>query len=350
MNRGGTESRVGGFFDFVSRQGVTFWVQCMLAKAIAQKAFHLAGGLRFVRWSNRFRNRILMYHRFDAASSAGFEFQCDHIRRHYNPVTLDQVAEMLRTGADLPPNSVAITVDDGYRDFYLHAYPALRRHGIPATVFLMTGFLDGSCLPWWDQLHYAFLNTPLDEIALCIGGISETHSLRSEDSRLAACDSTVEKLKRVRDNERLDFMCRLQETFRVEIQRAPDTEAMTWAEAREMQSHGISFGAHSVTHPILSALETADQVREEIAGSRDRIAQELGQTPAHFCYPNGQSEDIGDRVRKIVKESRFATAVTTERGMNASGTDPYMLKRISVEPSLPDAYFAQQVAGFRLEQ
>lgn len=214
----------------------------------------------------------------------------------------------------------------------------------------MTGFLDGTCFPWWDQVHYAFLNTPLEEIPLGIGGLSARHSLRSENSRRAASDSTVETLKRVPDHERLGFMSRLQETFQVETLHASDTDAMTWAEAREMQSDGISFGAHSVTHPILSNLETVDQVRQEIAGSRDRIAQELGQAPAHFAYPNGQSVDIDERVTKAVAEFGFATAVTTHRGMNVRGTDPYMLKRISVEPSLPEAYFIQQVAGFRIEQ
>ena len=65
---------------------------------------------------------------------------------------MKQVAAALHGGEPLPPKAVAITVDDGYRDFLLRAYPVFHEFEIPATVFLVSDFIDGTGMLWWDRL------------------------------------------------------------------------------------------------------------------------------------------------------------------------------------------------------
>lgn len=292
-----------------------------------------------------------MYHNFGASDLEAFEQQCEHIRHFYNPVTMDALAGFVRNGKMLPRNSVVITVDDGYRDFYLYAYPVLKRHGIPATVFLITDFLDRRGWPWWDQLCYVFLHTPLDSVLLQLVGARETRlTLTSLENKMTAFAETAEALKSVPNAARLDFLAKLAEVFRIEVPSEPPTElqSMSWDEVREMASNGISFGAHTKSHPILTQLENEEQLQEEIAGSKLRIREELGRAPEHFCYPNGQKQDIDNRVRSVVEQAKFLTAVSTESGWNAPGSDPYMLRRISVGPEVSTSYFRQRVAGFRI--
>ena len=116
-----------------------------------------------------------------------------------------------------------------------------------------------------------------------------------------------------------------------------------------MASNGVTFGAHTKSHPILSTLENEEEIRKEIVGSRNRIADELGSLPAHFSYPNGRPQDITEQVRRVVEQARFRTAVCTDRGMNNGNTDRYLLRRISMEPGASKLYFRQQLAGFRVE-
>ncbi|MGC8494219.1 MAG: polysaccharide deacetylase family protein [Syntrophobacteraceae bacterium] len=73
----------------------------------------------------------------------------------YNVVDLMTLVQAVKAGRDLPPRSVALTFDDGFRDFYTDAFPVLQRHDFPATVFLVTGRIDRdaplngkSCLTW----------------------------------------------------------------------------------------------------------------------------------------------------------------------------------------------------------
>jgi peptidoglycan/xylan/chitin deacetylase (PgdA/CDA1 family) len=322
----------------------------MPLKSTLQRIFHGAGGLQLIRWQNRSRNRVLTYHNFQPSGTEAFEKQCEHIRHYYNPVSLDEVAAYVRDGKALPRNSVALTVDDGYRDFYLHAYPVLRRHQIPATVFLMTNFLDRREWPWWDRLRYAFLQAKVDSILLRVGELEQArYTLRDPASRVAAFERTAEELKAVPNAARLDFIARLPETFGIDMPSDPpaEIEPMKWDEVREMASNGISFGAHTKSHPILASIGD-EQLREEIEGSKQRIQDELGWPPAHFCYPNGRAADITDRVRSAVEQAQFSTAVSTESGWNEPGSDPYMLKRLSMETGVSTFYFRQQVAGFRI--
>src|SRR5882724_2395539 len=104
----------------------------------ARDSFRAAGGVRVVRWLNRRNLRILMYHRF--TTRAALERQCAHIREHYNPISLTRAAESLRGGNPLPERAVAITVDDGYRDFHDIAFPVFSAYQIPATVYVVTRF------------------------------------------------------------------------------------------------------------------------------------------------------------------------------------------------------------------
>ena len=64
---------------------------------------------------------------------------------------VDEFVERLRNKT-LPANAVAVTFDDGYRDNLVHAKPVLARYGVPATLFLATGFIDQDAPFWWDEL------------------------------------------------------------------------------------------------------------------------------------------------------------------------------------------------------
>jgi peptidoglycan/xylan/chitin deacetylase (PgdA/CDA1 family) len=291
-----------------------------------------------------------MYHNFPGntdETAASFDQQCRHIATHYSPVPMSEAASAITAGHSLPPNAVMLTVDDGYRDFYVTAWPVLRRHGIPATVYLMTDFIDGRTWPWWDQLQFAFTHTTLGSVQ--IHGAAPL-ALGSPEQRQSAYHNTLKYLKTVPNQVRLRFLADLPRCLDVDIPQRPPAglEALSWAEVREMAASGIEFGAHTKTHPILSSVETESELRDEISGSRGRLAEELGRPPEHFCYPNGRIEDIRGRARAIVEECGFATAVTTERGFNDRTADRLMLRRIGCEPGDPAHYFRQQLAGFRI--
>jgi peptidoglycan/xylan/chitin deacetylase (PgdA/CDA1 family) len=66
----------------------------------------------------------------------------EHLRFTGQVVSYDQALDTLRSGRVPPRDQVVLTFDDGYRDFYTHAFPVLAALGLPATLFVATQFID----------------------------------------------------------------------------------------------------------------------------------------------------------------------------------------------------------------
>lgn len=287
-----------------------------MVKSAAKLAFQHGGGLALVRRLNRDGLRILMYHRF--SDRAALARQCAHIRKHYHPVSMTDVAGWLAGTRKLPPYAVAVTIDDGYRDFQDAGHPVFAEYGIPVTVFLVTNFLDGKDWLWFDRVVYAY-------------GREKGQRMADEAVSWSAADRA-----------------RLAREIPVPLPAVPpEYQPLTWDTVRELARSGVEFGAHTKSHPILSSVLDPAELHDEIAGSKARIEAQLDQPVLHFCYPNGKMRDIGPAAVDAVCAAGMRTAVTAEPGLNQAGQDAFLLKRIGADPSHADLYFQRGLAGWR---
>jgi Predicted xylanase/chitin deacetylase len=106
---------------------------------------------------------------------------------------------------------------------------------------------------------------------------------------------------------------------------------MDKAQIKDWLQSGQEIGSHTLTHPRLTQISPS-QAREEISGSKKKLEDTFGNTVEHFCYPYG---DWNPTVRDIVAEAGYKSACITKFGVNATESDPFVLKRITVRyPSL----------------
>jgi len=312
----------------------------------------LSGGLATVAaWSGREPAfPILTYHRvndhrdpfFAALSTHVFERQVQYLARHYVVLSVEELAERMAAGA-VPRNAAAITFDDGYRDTLTHAAPILARHGLPATVFLATGFIGSTEVPWYDRLASALKLTPRSSVTLPSG---EQLALETLDERLGALARTQTFLKTLaEDRFRTDFH-QILEDLGSSDQQSSKNAMLSWDDVRALRGLGFRIGAHTVSHPILSRV-TIERARTEILGSRDMIQGACGTVPRAFAYPNGGPADYTAAVVKVVREAGFACAVTTRFGLNTPRTSPWELYRGQPwEEHLPT--FALKLAWYQM--
>jgi peptidoglycan/xylan/chitin deacetylase (PgdA/CDA1 family) len=278
--------------------------------------------------------QILLYHRvndeqdpfFPAVPIHAFAQQMDYLASQFSACSLADAIAGLRTH-DLPENTVVVTFDDGYRDNYLNAFPILKKFSIPATIFLATEVIDSGKVLWHDRVFAAFRNTRelfLTEYNDQLG----THSLRTVKEKLLAQARVRAFLRSLENDARSLWIARLVERLNVEDQHDADAPALmlTWDEVRIMHRGGISFGSHTVSHPILSKV-SAVKAREEIYESKRMIEERLGATVEAFAYPNGTREDFTEEIKGIVKEAGYTCAVTTIFGVNEIGHDVFALHR-----------------------
>lgn len=276
-----------------------------------------------------------------------FERQMQFLAKNCNVIELEQAAEGFEYG-DLPDNAVVITFDDGYRDNYLHALPVLSSLSLPATVFLVTGVIGTGKLIWHDRVFRAFNLTGCVSLRE-FGAGNANLTLNGKSQRDEAQESTLRYLKSLdvdRRNAEIEVLL-----GRLEVDDTDDTAGLmlNWNEVREMHRAGISFGAHTVSHPVLSRI--ADEfARSEIRDSKQAIERELQCTVRAFAYPNGSRMDFTAATKRILRESGFRCALTTIFGTNARepGCDPGLLelKRISI-PEAHVAVFAAKLDMYR---
>jgi peptidoglycan/xylan/chitin deacetylase (PgdA/CDA1 family) len=317
-------------------------------KQAALKLLTKAGAFAPFRAANRGRVLVLTYHRFSdeadahATSAAAFDAHLRYLKARYTLVPLSRVAAHYAGREELPPRAACVTIDDGFRDAYDIAFPILRRHGVPATLFVITDFLDGRAWMWTDKLRHVALRTKADKLTAEVGGRALEAKLGGRHSRLAAAGRVNSELKKLSAAGRDEVISRVAAAHGVPLGDAPPAEfgPVTWGQAREMDAGGLEIGSHTVTHPILTKADDG-QLRRELRDSRARLEAELGRGVDLFCYPNGAFDE---RVRRETESAGYLCAVTTLHGLNERRADPLTLRRVSAEADLP--HFVQSTSGF----
>lgn len=274
---------------------------------------------------------ILIYHRvgpmtdkwsIDPIDNEIFEAQMKYLSKNFEIISLNNLSEKIIKDK-IPKKAVAITFDDGYKDNYEFAFPILKKYNIPATIFLSTGNIEQKKLFWWDEVNYMVLHTDLKSIDLKDIGI---YQLNSEKDRIKAGLSIVEKLKRIENSKKESIIEHLINIANVNISdKLGKQNILSWNEIKKMNKKGIDFGAHTVTHPILTNI-TLDKAKMEILNSKNCIEENLETKVKSFAYPNG---DSNKNLSSLISKLGFCCSVTTEPGsITNSANELYSLNRI----------------------
>jgi len=278
--------------------------------------------------------RVLTYHRVERAgtetgryprlmvSPEVFGAQMSFVARRFRVLSMPELLAATRTGDRLPPRALLLTFDDAYADFATHAWPVLRRLGLPATLFVPTAFPgDPTRVFWWDRLYHALLTTGRgDAVESPIGRLA----LGTQAARAAAFTRLREHVKRQPHAQVVAWV----EQFSSELGVAPPApEVLSWDDLRRLASEGVTLGCHTRTHALANRI-SADELRAEAAGSRHDLEREIGATLPIFAYPSGAFDE--QAVEGLACEG-FELAFTTRRGIDEwTKADRLRLRRIHV--------------------
>lgn len=273
---------------------------------------------------------ILLYHGVDKnrrkfLSPSNFEKQIRYIKKNYNILSLKDAIKGLKNN-NLPHRSLVITFDDGYKNIHDFAFPILRTHGVPATVFLATDFVDKKSPLWTDRVEYSMNN------------IKETNELK-EGLKALPEDKKMEKIEKIE---------RKSGRFLGNFSGNKDIYApLSWEETNEMRKEKINFGAHGESHAVLTKISPG-KAKEEIKNSKELIREKVGDISNVFAYPNGQKNDFDDNIKKIIKEENFEAALTTVTGLNDNNSDLFELKRFTMDDTNSFPKFVATISGLRI--
>jgi peptidoglycan/xylan/chitin deacetylase (PgdA/CDA1 family) len=226
---------------------------------------------------------------------------------------------------------LVLTFDDGYYDNYAHAFALARELQVPITVFLVPGYVESCEHFWWLQPEHLVRYAQVDKVTI-EGRIYHLEQAAERQLLVQAIEAHLCQARSVAEREA--FLAHAREVLVVppsaKIEEAEAVRPLTWAEVREMDESGwVSFGGHTMHHPILAFLSSPDEVRREVAECRCALEQHLGHPVRTLAYPIGSLDHIGTAALQAVREAGYDWAVTTSRGIATPKNDPYLLRRVS---------------------
>jgi peptidoglycan/xylan/chitin deacetylase (PgdA/CDA1 family) len=240
----------------------------------------------------RSRAVVLYYHRVGGRDvwtkpSEEFRRELAYLKSRYECIGFHQLCERIRADQPMRKRAVVITFDDGYRDNFTEAVPALKDAGITATFFVATGFIE---------TEREFL-----------------HDLRAL--------------------ERGDI-------------RALNFPKLTWDDLRLMEADGFEIGSHTINHTNMGSADKAT-IEYEVEASLAALNRELGEKPRAFSFPWGKPQDLSGYAINVAKRANYYSAVTAYGGANRRGANLFNLRRVDVgNGELSKLALRARVAGF----
>lgn len=326
-------------------------------KSVYHNLILMPGVPSFFRFARNNCATIFMMHRFthEDRCISGFDPEqlrkgLEYLRRHnYELLSLtDLFARLHGNGVGLN-GAIVFTIDDGYTDHAEIAAPIFAGFDCPVTTFATTGFLDGALWMWWNKIEFIFLKTARQSAEVNAGGETIRYALNGNGKNSAAQDDFIERCKLLDDEEKLKAIVSLAENAEVDLPENPPVmyAPMTWDDARTCEKKGMTFGPHTVTHPVLSRT-TSEKAEWEITESWNRLCTEVQNPVPVFCYPNGQFSDFGPREIGIFRKLGLSGAVVGAPGFAERLSDkdndwPFKIRRLSYPENLSD--LIQYVSG-----
>jgi len=248
---------------------------------------------------------ILLFHNVGRGPAAGFlptGLDCPPaffravlkwLAAEANVLTFSDLVSAIRDKR-VPPNAVAITFDDGFRDTLTVAWPLLKEYGLPATLYTPTDSIGSQeLLPLHKLYYHKLLTGPL----------------------VPASNSWA----------RGDFMHKLLRETPPPTPPLGRELYLNWDELRTRCAEGMEIGGHTCSHPWMAGLPAEEQ-RREIVESKAVMEKNLGRPVEHFAYPFGyRGTSFTDVTLEIVRR-HFTSAVISLAHMT-SPPDLHLLPR-----------------------
>jgi peptidoglycan/xylan/chitin deacetylase (PgdA/CDA1 family) len=229
------------------------------------------------------------------------------LKNGFTIISIEEFHSIIKNNKPLPPSSVVLTVDDGWKENKDNIVTVAETYKIPVTIFVTTSPVETGDSYWWTSIQKAF------------------------DQKLT--NQSVGSLKLVPNEERI------QELNRIKSNVPSNRDALTVEELITISnSPYITIGSHTVSHPILTMCNDEKSL-DEIKESK-KILENWIQKPVNFfAYPNG---NYSQREINTLKSNEFEMAFTTKPDYISldSFKSPFEIPRFDV---LENVSFAENI-------
>src|SRR5271165_6602583 len=255
----------------------------------------------------------------------------------------------------LPPRAVLLTCDDGLLNCLTDMLPILRQEKL-SCLFFVTGASaeDSRTMLWYEELFLLFLRAPAGAFEISSEGVLVEGDLGSREQRRAVWWNSVKRLSQVDSVARGLFLRAAHSQFggNAEADFREGNSAscrrfglLTRTELQQLASAGMTIGAHTLSHPMLSQ-SPPELAYAEVSASRTRLESVLGKQVWALAYPFGDPQSVTPQVLAMAEQAGFQAAFLNFGGGLGTELPPYALPRVHVTAGMSLAEFEAHVSGF----
>jgi len=275
------------------------------------------------------------------------------LKSHYQVTSPEDVLAWIENRRDLPPRAVLLTCDDGLSNCLTDMVPVLQEEGV-GCVFFVTGAsaAESRSTLWYEELFLLFLRARATTFEISCDGVTIRGNLDSPGQRRVVWWDSVRRLSEFSAEVRGSFLRATRTEFELEnpidLQNSESCRRfglMTASELRDLASSGMSVGAHTMSHPMLSRMPAA-LAAEEIAGSKAALESVLQRPVWALAYPFGDQQSVTSHTLEMARAAGFSAAFLNYGGGLGVDLPRYSLPRTHVSAGMRLSEFEAHVCGF----
>ena len=286
----------------------------------------------------------------------GFRRHLQLLKTKYTVISPEDMLRWTEKRFVLPPRAVLLTCDDGLANNLTEMLPVLEEQGVRCLFFVSgESASDGPATLWYEELFLLLLRAPAGPFKISAEKLDISAALDDRNQRRALWWNLVKQLSGVSVEIRRAFLERARARLGTGNFGAPFPandlpsqrrfRLLNRTEVKRLESAGMTIGAHSMSHPLLSQLPP-ELARAEVTESRACLEAVLGKRVWAFAYPFGDPQSVTPEVLTMPEEAGYAAAFLNCGGGLGSDLPLYEIPRIHVTATMGPAELEAHVSGF----
>jgi peptidoglycan/xylan/chitin deacetylase (PgdA/CDA1 family) len=273
--------------------------------------------------------------------------QLRYLKKDFQVIAAEDFRSRIAESKSLPPKSILLTCDDGLLNTLTDMLPVLRNENV-ACLFFVTA---SSCsndpgMLWYEELYQLMRSKPLGELKVLLPG--EHGAKPTSRNFQAEWWSVVRRASQLTAEVRADWMAQVRGRYGAQPSRAEKRWRLLNAiELRQLADAGMTIGAHTRTHPVLSAA-SYEEARREISDAKAEIESTIGRSVWALAYPFGNSSTMGAREFHLTQAAGYSCAFLNVEHWPGEESNPFALVRTHVTADMTLPEFAAHVSGLHL--
>jgi peptidoglycan/xylan/chitin deacetylase (PgdA/CDA1 family) len=276
------------------------------------------------------------------------------LKARYHVISPEDVLAWCETRAEFPPRAILLTCDDGLLNNLTDMLPILQEEELRCLFFVIgaSARQEKSTL-WYEELFLILVHAPHGYFEISCEGMKIAADLGAQEQRRTFWWETVKQLSKLEGESRKSFLQTAQDKyaqdrsagFTVGDSTSRRFHLLNREQLRQLASAGMTIGAHTMSHPMLSQLPV-EWARAEMVESKAVLETLLCKPVWAFAYPFGDAQSVTPQVVKLAEESGYAAAFLNYGGGLGTNLSQYAIPRIHVTTEMKISEFEAHIAGF----